>query len=212
VAENNRKVTRMAGIVRLGGIAAFAAVVTLGLALGLRAAAVPSSALELMLPLLFAGALVLAFWTTKTLFNAHNYRRADVAILGFVAVLVALGLVALSERAGWFNSRGVIDIRLVALFPVAIVFAIQAKGFARSGGGIWTAIAILYLIASIAMGLALATQVAIFSLTETIEPAAILIMMVLGVDYLIFFLISIAALITHGIGLVAGAGKMQAAA
>lgn len=202
----------MAICVRFGGIAAFAAVLAFGLAVGLHAAGIQSKVVDNVLPLVLAGALVPAFWTTKRLFNAHNYRRADIAIFGFIALFVGFALVGLADQAGWVGSRDIVSsIVLVAACAASFLFAIRAKGFAPRGGGIWTVIATLYRVAAIAMIPALLIQFVMLTLTEYIGPAGLLIMMVYAVNFLILYPLSIAAVIVHAIGLVAGAGKMEAA-
>ena len=204
----------MAGMVRLGGIAAFVAVLVLVITIAMGQTIATNKVLGIILSLIMTGCILLAFWTTKTLFNANNYHRANIAIMGVIVLLVLSWVLSLvGGGTGGMNMGatgggilGIIGlIILLAAFVIWILFSIQAMGYSPTGGGVWKAIGILYLIASILIILAL-VFVILGVATQSLSMAG-----VGGFLFLIGGLVWIASLIVHGIGLMSGAGKMGAA-
>lgn len=199
----------MTTFVRLGGIAAFVAVIAFGTAMGLRLAEVPSRALEVFTLLILTASFATAFWGTKTFFNAHNYRRADLAVSAFVGFFIVLTVFGLVEYAGLaLDPAGVpsqiVDIALLAAtIALSALFGFQAIGFASAGGRIWRVIGTLYLVGSIALAFAI---VADFAALAAESP---LLKGILRVNTMIFLLILTASVIVHGIALTSGAGKMR---
>jgi len=201
----------MAGMVRLGGIAAFVAVLMVVVTIALGQTIATNKILGIILSLVMTGCILLTFWTTKTLFNANNYRRADIAIMGVIALFVLWWLLSLVGGGGMsmggtgVGILGIIAlIVLLAVFVVWILFSIQSMGYAPTGGGVWKAIGILYLITCILIILALVFLI-LGGVTKSVSMLG-----VGGFLFLIGGLVWIASLIVHGIGLLGGAGKMSA--
>jgi hypothetical protein len=203
----------MAGTLRLGAFAAFVAVLAFGIALAMRLALAANKPLEIALAMVAAGAVALTFWTTKSLFNACHYRRADIAIFGIIAMFALFALLVLADAGGWIYSAGSIGGKTanIALFGTAfalsILFPIQAMSFARSGGGVWKAIGIVYLITSVLLTLAVATAIYAKAPGRGFEG---LIAWIFGASFIGGGLIGTAALILHGTGLAMSADAMRA--
>jgi hypothetical protein len=152
----------MAGMVRLGGIAAFIGALAFGLNVALRDGNVylemsTGQVVSIISKLVGIGCLVMALWATKTLFNAHGYRRADLTILGSTALLMLWLAYGFANLADWsynpYSTSGIVGdiiniVPLIAALALSLLFGIQALGFASRGGGIWKAIGILYLVAT----------------------------------------------------------------
>jgi hypothetical protein len=202
----------MTAFVRLGGIAAFMAVIAFGTAMGVRLADVPSGALDIITLLIVTASFATAFWGTKTFFNAHNYRRADFAVYAFVGLFVVLTAYGLVELAGLvLYPEGVagriVDIALLtATLALSALFGLQAIGFASAGGRIWKVIGILYLVGSITLAFAV---VADFADLAKLSP---LLKTILQANTVFCLLALTVSVIVHGIALTVGAGKMRAVA
>jgi len=126
----------MAGMVRLGGIAAFVAVLVLVITIALGQTIATNKVLGIILSLVMTACILLAFWTTKTLFNANNYRRADIAIMGVIVLMVlswVLSLVGggtggMSMGATGAGVMGIIGlIILLAAFVIWILFLLLQR-------------------------------------------------------------------------------------
>jgi hypothetical protein len=207
--RKQRKDTKMASFVRLGGIAAFVAVLTFGIAMGLRLAQVPSKVLDIITLLVVTASFATAFWGTKRFFNAYSYRRADIAVSAFVGLFIVLAVFGLVENAGLgFDPDGVagqiVDIALLTVTLVlSTLFGLQAMGFATSGGSIWRATGILYLAGSITLAFAV---VAGFTALEKVSPP---LEGAVRINTVICVLVLTASVIVHGVALTSGAGKMR---
>ena len=108
--------------------------------------------------------------------------------------------------AGGANVLGIIGLLIMLLwFALWIWFGIKSMGYAATGGGLWKAIGILYLIGT--GMLLLFIVLLILALVAGSQGLAAL----AGILALIGVLVTLAAWICHGIGLITGAGKMGAA-
>jgi hypothetical protein len=207
-----------ASMVRLGGILAFVtlAVVVIMMVLGRTIATTP--VLGIIIGLILYALIIFVFWATKGLFNAKGYRRADIAILGIIVLIVLnwlLSLVGGSGMAAMSNPQALSAglnvmviiglILFLAWFTLWILFGIQSMGFSSQGGGLWKAIGILYLIGC---GLfLLAIVLVILGLIAKSGGLAAF----GGILVFIGMLVLVAAWICHGIGLITGAGRMATA-
>jgi hypothetical protein len=201
-------------MVRLGGILAFVliAVVIIGAFLA------QNKVVAIIFGLIQTAIMIFVFWSSKGLFNSRNYRTADIAIMGIIAILVVLWLFSLIGGAGigavanpqaMASALGVIGIIslivLLAWLIFFIWFSIGAMGFANvGGGGLWKAIGILYIVG---LGLLILTVVLGIIAAMAASQGLVGLMAITG---LIGALVLLAAWICHGIGLITGAGKMGA--
>ncbi len=201
-------------MVRLGGILAFVliAVAIIGAFLA------QNRAIAIVFGLIQTAIMIFVFWSSKGLFNSRNYRTADVAIMGIIAILVLLWIFSLLGGAGvgavanpqaLASALGVIGIIslivLLAWLVFFIWFSVGAMGFANAGGGgLWKAIGILYIVG---LGLLILTVVVgiIAAMAQSQGMAGLM-----AITGLIGALVLLAAWICHGIGLITGAGKMTA--
>ncbi len=201
-----------ASMVRLGGILAFVliAVAIIGGFVG------QNRVVGIIFGLIQTAIMIFVFWASKGLFNSRNYRTADVAIMGIIAILVVLWIFSLLGGAGigavanpqaMASALGVIGIIsliiLLAFLVFFIWFSIGAMGFANvGGGGLWKAIGILYIIG---LGLLILTVVVGIIAAMAHSQGLVGLMAITGI---IGALVLLAAWICHGIGLIIGAGKM----
>ncbi len=199
-------------MVRLGGILAFVliAVAIIGAFLA------QNRAVAVVFGLIQTAIMIFVFWSSKGLFNSRNYRTADVAIMGIIAILVLLWIFSLLGGAGvgavanpqaLASALGVIGIIslivMLAWLVFFIWFSIGAMGFANAGGGgLWKAIGILYIVG---LGLLILTVVVGIIGAMAQSQGMVGLMAITG---LIGALVLLAAWICHGIGLITGAGKM----
>jgi hypothetical protein len=199
----------------MGGILAFVliAVVIVGAFLA------QNKIVAIIFGLIQTAIMIFVFWSTKGLFNSRNYRTADIAIMGMIAILVILWVFSLLGGAGvgavanpqaLTAALGVIGIIslivLLAWLVFFIWFSIGAMSFGNvGGGGIWKAIGILYIVG---LGLLILTVV-VGIIAAMAQSRGMLGLM--GIAGLIGGLVLLAAWICHGIGLITGAGKMQQA-
>ena len=199
----------MTSFVRLGGIAAFVAVIAFCAVMGLSLAEVQSEAVKVITVSLLTASLATAFWGTKAFFNARNYRRADLAVYAFAGFLIVFTVFGLAEAAGFkfylsVTADKIVDIALLTVtIALSALFGIQAMGFASSGGRIWKVIGTLYLAGSIALAFAVAAD---FAGLAKVSP------LLEGIHVInsATFLLTLPASVTlHGIALTLGAGKMQ---
>lgn len=202
-----------ASMVRLGGILAFV-VIAVGIIGGWIAGG--SGVAVIILNLIITALLLFVFWSTKGLFNAHSYRRADVPIIGIMALFVVMWLFGLVGGAGMGaiaspqsmgQAMGIIGIISLLVMLVAFVlwmmFGVQSMGYGGAGGGgLWKAIGILYLV-----GDGLIILFIVLMILGAIASSAALVG-IGGIFGIIGALVLIAAWICHGIGLIIGAGKM----
>jgi len=204
-----------ASMVRLGGILAFVliAVAIVG------AFVAQNKVVGIIFGLIQTAIMIFVFWSSKGLFNSRNYRTADVAVMGIIAILVVLWIFSLLGGAGigavanpqaMASALGVIGIIslivLLAWLVFFIWFSIGAMGFANAGGGgLWKAIGILYIIG---LGLLILTVVVGIIAAMAQSQGMVGLMAITG---LVGALVLLAAWICHGIGLITGAGKMQQA-
>lgn len=204
-----------ASMVRMGGIAVFVfiglTILTVVAAFSLGATV--ASILGIVATLL----LLFVLWTTKGYFNALSYNRADLAILIVMAIYVietVLSLVGGSSGGmsalAQAGATGIGVVAIIALllrlvmFVAGIIFAMRCIDFAKSGGGIWKAIGILYLIASALFVLLLALILLGALLGSGIAAG------IGGILGIVGGIVFIAGFVCHGIGLIMGAGKMSA--
>jgi hypothetical protein len=208
-----------AGMVRMGGILAFVLLALFVVMIAFGSSLATNRVLGIILGLILYAIIVFVFWTTKGLFNSHNYRSADIPILGIIVMIVISFLLSLiggggmgammspgTMGAGGASVLAIIGLLIMLLwFGLWLWFGIKSMGYSAFGGGLWKAIGILYLIGT---GLLLLFIVLlILALVATSQGLAAL----AGILALIGVLVTIAAWICHGIGLITGAGKMQAA-
>jgi hypothetical protein len=227
------------GTIRLGGIFVFVniAVIVLGAVIGaiiagdaagsgLRGeAAAGVGVVNIVVGIVQMLLTIFILLATKGLFNAHQYRGGDIPILLLVVVGAAIFLLAiiagidpqrLIGRGG--SAAGIIGIVLLVLilgyFVLAIVFSINCMSFGgRAGGGLWKAIGILYLMTMLVMAVAVTIiLVAAINAGPAAENAVgTAVGGVIGVFAIIAgLLVGLAGLICHGIGLIMGAGKLEA--
>lgn len=166
-----------------------------------------------------------ALLATKGLFNANQYRGGDIPILALVVVGAALLLIVLvagvnpqglvAGRGG--QTAGILGIVLLVLlliyFVLALIFAITCIKFGgRGGGGLWKATGILYLIAMLIFVVAILIVIAAVVSAQGGGSGADAATTVIGGGVLFFIglIVGAAGLICHGIGLILGAGKLQA--
>ncbi|MCZ6861821.1 MAG: hypothetical protein O7I42_16355 [Alphaproteobacteria bacterium] len=205
-----------ASMVRFGGIAVFAGI-ALGIILPFLLAG--SGVGRFILSLIQTAIILFVLWTTKGFMNAKGYKKADIPLLIVMAVTLLLFVVGLifSTQAGLgtimsgrMAAAGLIGIviLIVSLLMLGswLWFAFLAIGFGKSGGGIWKAIGILYLVA---FGLFLVIAI-IGALAGGSGSAAAMGGAAIGggILALIGLLVFLGAVICHGIGLILGAGKM----
>ena len=206
-----------ANTVRIGGVMVFfliVAVMVLGFALAgqmVRMAgpddsganpnpAAFASTFSMAIVLYFA-IMIFVYWTTRGLFHAFGYRRADTPIMTLM-ILMAINLVLfLLGGAGAAPGAGGSLDTLVAITGLATVmawiwFAIMAIGFgAQVGSQLWKAIGIVYLVGMI---LAFAGN----SLMMGGMGGAT------GLFLLLAGAVVLGGWICHGIGLIVGAKEM----
>lgn len=204
-----------ASMVRLGGILAFVLI-----AVGIISAFLAQNrVVAIIFSLIIYAMIVFVFWSTKGLFNNLNYRSADIPILGIIVMIVVsflLSLVGGSGMGALMNPGamgatgagiiGIIGLVIMLLwFALWIWFGVKSMGFAASGGGLWKAIGILYLVASGLILLMLVLMIlALVAKSQGLLATG-------GIFGFIGMLVMLAAWICHGIGLITGAGKMQQA-
>lgn len=212
-----------ATMVRIGGIMVFfliLAVILTGLFLGAAVAGMAgggrpdlaafTSTLTL-LQIVYLGVMTFVYWTTKGLFNAFAFRRADTPIIT-VMILMAVNLVLLllggaaapapgtgtsaGEAVGTGTGDALSTIALIATVMAWIWFAITAIGFGRQvESRLWTAIGIVYLAG---MGLTLAAACLVASGLGGMA----------GPFLLIAGPVTLGGWVCHGIGLLVGAKEM----
>jgi len=208
-----------ASMVRMGGILAFVLIALFLIMLVFAQSIAGSRILGIIFGLIQTAIIVFVFWSSKGLFNSRNYRTADVAIMGIIAILVLLWLFSLLGGAGigavanpqaLTSALGVIGIISLIVFLAALVFwvwfSVGAMGFANAGGGgLWKAIGILYIVGLGLMILSIVVAIiAGLAQSQGLAGLAAILVLVGG-------LVILAAWICHGIGLITGAGKMGTA-
>lgn len=158
--------------------------------------------------------LIFGFWTTKGYLNAKGHSGADMPILiliGAAAITAILGLFGFGGGMGGMSGVGAGGLQVVGIIALVITlvwflawlwFGLSALKFGATGGGVWKAIGILYIIGMAALGL-----MVLFFILAAIAKAMGLIA-VAGILGLVGLLVMLAGLIVHGIGLIQGAGKM----
>lgn len=166
--------------------------------------------------ILYVAIVAFVYWTTKGLFNAHGYRRADVPIMTLMIILAVnlvlgflggAGLGSVSSAgaiAGGGNIVGIISlVVLLVFFGAWLWFSIAALGFGKAiGSGLWKAIGIVYLIGTALFVLFLVLMI-LGGVTQSVGLLASG-----GILALIGVLVLLAGWICHGIGLITGAGRM----
>lgn len=199
-----------ASMVRFGGIAIF---VTLLLQI-LGRIAIGGGIGGRIIGLVAALLLIFGFWATKGYFNSKNYSKADMPILiliGTTLITTVLSVFGVGGGLGGMSSMGAGGLQILGIIALVITLlmflswlwlGIAAMGFGASGGGIWKAIGILYVIAMAGMALGI-----LFFILAAVAKSGGLIA-VGGILALVGGLVLLAALIVHGIGLIQGAGKM----
>jgi|CXWL01.1.fsa_nt_gi hypothetical protein len=203
-----------ASMVRLGGILAFVliAVAIIGAFLA------QNKVVAIIFGLLQTAIMIFVFWSSKGLFNSRNYRTADIAIMGIIAILVLLWIFSLLGGAGigavanpqaLASALGIIGIIslivMLAWLIFFIWFSVGAMGFANAGGGgLWKAIGILYIV-----GLGLLILTVVIGIIAALAKSQGMLGLT-AITGLIGALVLLAAWICHGIGLITGAGKMSA--
>ena len=203
--------------VRIGGIMVFfliLSVVLTGLFLGAAVAGMAGGgrpdlaafgSTMTLLQIVYLGVMTFVYWTTKGLFNAFAYRRADTPIMTLM-ILMAVNLVLLllggasPPATATGSTAGTGDalstIALTATVMAWIWFSITAIGFGRQvESRLWTAIGIVYLAG---MGLTLA---AVCLIASGLGGLA-------GPFLLIAGPVTLGGWICHGIGLLVGAKEM----
>jgi len=199
-----------ASMVRFGGIAIF---VTLLLQI-LGRIAIGGGIGGRIIGLVAALLLIFGFWATKGYFNSKNYSKADMPILiliGTTIITTILSVFGVGGGLGGMSSMGAGGLQILGIIALVITLlmflswlwlGITTMGFGASGGGIWKAIGILYVIAMAGMALGI-----LFFILAAVAKSGGLIA-VGGILALVGGLVLLAALIVHGIGLIQGAGKM----
>jgi len=198
-------------MVRLGGIAAFVYIAVA--IIGAVVVGMAGGGIGRILVGLIGLVLILFFlWTTKGYMNSQSYSGADLPILiiiaGYVVVTVVSFFVGGAAQAGAAASAGagaiIVQVINLVMFVAGIWFAIKCLGFGKTGGGIWKAIGILYLIGTGCM--------ALFALLAVVAALTSSMGLVLGGGFLALIggLVLLAAFVVHGIGLIISAGKMAA--
>ncbi|MXW92594.1 MAG: hypothetical protein F4114_16370 [Rhodospirillaceae bacterium] len=208
-----------AAMVRTGGILVFflilavlvSGIMLAGAAVGAGGRPDPAGfgAMLVLMTAVYNGVMTFVYWTTKGLFNAFSYSRADFPIL---TLMTALALNLLLTLLGGGNlpatgaapagggGLGVLDALsfgvLLAMIAAWIWFSVAAIGFgAQVGSLLWRAIGIVYLVASGLVAIALALLVsgsgAAFGMLALLAGAVML-----------------GGWICHGIGLIVGAKEM----
>ena len=208
-----------ASMVRLGGILAFVLLAVFVVMIAFGSSLAANRVLGIILGLILYAIIIFVFWATKGLFNSANYRSADVPILGIIVMIVVSFLLSLiggggmgammspgAMGAGGANVLAIIGLLIMLLwFALWLWFGIKSMGYSSTGGGLWKAIGILYLIGT---GLLLLFIVfMILALIATSQGLAAL----AGILALVGILVTLAAWICHGIGLITGAGRMATA-
>ena len=149
---------------------------------------------------LYLAVMIFVYWTTRGLFHAFGYRRADTPIMTLM-ILMAVNLVLfLFGGAGTSGGGGSLD-TLSAVTGLATVmawiwFAIMAIGFgAQVGSQLWKAIGIVYLV-----GMVLALAGNVLMMSGTVRATGLLLLLAGAV--------ALGGWICHGIGLIVGAKEM----
>ncbi|MCY3830374.1 MAG: hypothetical protein OXF89_14680 [Rhodospirillaceae bacterium] len=208
-----------AAMVRTGGILVFflilavlvSGIMLAGAAVGAGGRPDPAGfgAMLVLMTAVYNGVMTFVYWTTKGLFNAFSYSRADFPIL---TLMTALALNLLLTLLGGGNlpatgaapagggGLGVLDALsfgvLLAMIAAWIWFSVAAIGFgAQVGSLLWRAIGIVYLVASGLVAIALA-------LLASGSGAAF------GMLALLAGAVMLGGWICHGIGLIVGAKEM----
>lgn len=166
-------------------------------------------AMLVLMTAVYNGVMTFVYWTTKGLFNAFSYTRADFPIL---TLMTALALNLLLTLLGGGNlpatgaapagggGLGVLDALsfgvVLAMLAAWIWFSVAAIGFgAQVGSLLWRAIGIVYLAASGLVAIALA-------LLASGSGAAF------GMLALFAGAVMLGGWVCHGIGLIVGAKEM----
>ncbi len=208
-----------AAMVRTGGILVFflilavlvSGIMLAGAAVGAGGRPDPAGfgAMLVLMTAVYNGVMTFVYWTTKGLFNAFSYSRADFPIL---TLMTALALNLLLTLLGGGNlpatgaapagggGLGVLDALsfgvVLAMIAAWIWFSVAAIGFgAQVGSLLWRAIGIVYLAASGLVAVALA-------LLASGSGAAF------GMLALLAGAVMLGGWICHGIGLIVGAKEM----
>ncbi len=151
---------------------------------------------------LYLAIMIFVYWTTRGLFNAFGYRRADTPIMTLM-ILMAVNLVLFlfgGAGAPAGDGTGSLD-TLSAITGLATVmawiwFAIMAIGFgAHVGSQLWKAIGIVYLV-----GMILAFAGNGLMMTGTGQAT--------GLFLLIAGPVALGGWVCHGIGLIVGSKEM----
>lgn len=151
---------------------------------------------------LYLAIMIFVYWTTRGLFNAFGYRRADTPIMTLM-ILMAVNLVlflvggAGPAPDGGSGSLGTISaITGLATVMTWIWFAVMAIGFgAHVGSQLWKAIGIVYLV-----GMILAFAGNGLMMTGTVAAP--------GLFLLIAGAVVLGGWVCHGIGLIVGSKEM----
>ncbi|HUT48255.1 MAG TPA: hypothetical protein VM325_02855 [Alphaproteobacteria bacterium] len=200
-----------ASMVRFGGIAIF---VTLLLQI-LGRIAIGGGIGGRIIGLVAALLLIFGFWATKGYFNSKSYSKADMPILVLIGTTIITTILSVfgvgGGLGGGMSSMGAGGLQILGIIALVITlimflswlwFGLTTMGFGATGGGIWKAIGILYVIAMAGMALGI-----LFVILAAVAKSGGLIA-VGGILALVGGLVLLAALIVHGIGLIQGAGKM----
>ncbi len=180
-------------------------------------------AMSAVVNIIMLAIMVYVFFATKDYFNALSYRRANVPIyiiIGVQIVSAVLGLfmntgagMAGLMRTGSASTVGIVVIlffiAILAFFIAMLIFAIFCIGFGNTGGGIWKAVGILYLIGLIGIFLGIVMMGVSIGLAAGARTALSGAAIGGAVLIVIAFLSYAAGIICHGIGLVLGAGRME---
>ncbi len=166
----------------------------------------------ILMNIAYVAIMVFVYWTTKGLFNAFGFRRADVPLRLLMIVLPVNLLLLLASggniapvpggsEAAAAEGSGIPDILstmlLLALMVGWIWFSVGALRFGdHVGSKLWQAVGIVYLVATafLVIGVAL--------IAAGGGPLLLLILPLGGLALL-------GGWICHGIGLIVGAGEMQ---
>jgi hypothetical protein len=105
--------------------------------------------------------------------------------------------------AGGMKIAGIIALVIMLVWFLSwLWFGFSALGFGKTGGGVWKAIGILYII-----GMACLALTILFTILALAAGSAGL-GVIAGILVIVGGLVLLAAVIVHGIGLIQGAGKM----
>lgn len=220
-----------AGLVRTGGIMVFVLLVVgiiLSVVIGATSMKVGADGkmvvqgggvMQIVTNIIYVAIIAFVYWTTKGLFNALGFRRADVPIL-ILLVVLALNLVlgflggaglgsigSASALQGAVGFIGIVSLIVLLVFFIAwLWFSIACLGFGKAiGSGLWKAIGIVYLIGT---GLFVLFMVLMILAVVAKSPG---LLVAGGVLALIGMLVLLAGWICHGIGLITGANRIGAA-